>query len=133
LEQENRRELILAGAGIADAEAAQVVLDRNGSTIVLQAYAPNIIRVALSLDKNGGPDRARLWFREAAIPASAGWTRPPDEQADVYRSSRLVVKVVVNYPGNAMAAQVDIAKLFNGSAPPANTTIQTPVVRRCCK
>jgi alpha-D-xyloside xylohydrolase len=32
----------------------------------------------------------------------------------------------VNHPGKAMATQVDIAKFFNGSAPPANIAIQTP-------
>jgi len=123
--------LILACAGVANADAAQVVLDRNGSTVVLEPYAPNIIRVTLSLDKDGALAAPGYGF--VASPASASWTHQQDEQADVYRSSRLIVKVAVNRPGKAMATQVDIAKFFNSSAPPANTTIQTPVVRRCCK
>jgi alpha-D-xyloside xylohydrolase len=45
--------LVVAGAGIAGAEAAPVVLDRDGSTVVLEPYAPNIIRVTLSLNKDG--------------------------------------------------------------------------------
>ena len=49
-----------------------------------------------------------------------------NEQGDVYRSSRLVVKVAVNHPGKPMATQIDIAKFFNGSAPAANISIQTP-------
>jgi hypothetical protein len=64
--------LIHACAGVANAEAAQVVLDRNGSTIVPQAYAPDIIRVTLSLDKNGALAAPGYGF--AATPASAGWT-----------------------------------------------------------
>ena len=38
-------------ASIASAEQPQVVLNRDGSTISLEAYAPNIIRVTLSLLK----------------------------------------------------------------------------------
>jgi alpha-D-xyloside xylohydrolase len=116
--------LMGACAGVAKAEAAQVVLDRNGGTIVLQAYAPNIIRVTLSLDKDGALAAPGYGF--VATPAPVGWTHQQDEQADVYRSSRLIVKVAVNHPGKAMATQVDIAKFFNGSAPPANIAIQTP-------
>ena len=116
--------LMVACAGAANAQAAQVVLDRNGSTIVLQAFAPNIIRVTLSLDKDGALAAPGYGF--VATSASAGWTHQQDEQADVYRSSRLIVKVAVNHPGKAMATQVDIAKFFNGSAPPANIAIQTP-------
>jgi len=116
--------LMVACAAVANAEAAQVVLDRNGGTIVLQAYAPNIIRVTLSLDKDGALAAPGYGF--VATPASAGWTHQQDEQADVYRSSRLIVKVAVNHPGKAMATQVDIAKFFNGSASTANIAIQTP-------
>src|ERR1700704_839894 len=115
--------LVVACAGVADA-AAQVVLDRNGGTIVLQAYAPNIIRVTLSLDKGGALAAPGYGF--VAAPASTGWTHQQDEQADIYRSSRLIVKVAVNHPGKAMATQVDIAKFFNGSPPPATIAIQNP-------
>src|SRR4029077_14649871 len=88
--------LILACAGVAKADAAQFVWDRNGSTVVLEPYAPNIIRVTLSLDKDGALAAPGYGF--VATPASAGWTHQQDEQADVYLSSRLVVKVAVNHP-----------------------------------
>lgn len=115
---------IAACAGVANAEAAQVVLDRNGSMVVLEPYAPNIIRVTLSLNKDGALAAPGYGF--VAAPASEGWTHQQGEQADVYRPSRLIVTVAVNHPGKAMATQVDIAKFFNGSAPPANIAIQTP-------
>lgn len=43
--------LIVVCANVAD--ALPVVLDRDGGTVVLEAYAPNIIRVTLSLNKDG--------------------------------------------------------------------------------
>jgi alpha-D-xyloside xylohydrolase len=116
--------LVVAGAGIAGAEAAPVVLDRDGSTVVLEPYAPNIIRVTLSLNKEGALAAPGYGF--VAKPTADGWTRQQNEQGDIFRSSRMVVTVAANHPGKAMATQVDIAKFFNGSAPPTNIAIQTP-------
>jgi alpha-D-xyloside xylohydrolase len=118
--------LLLVGswAGIARSEAAPVVLDRNGSTIVLEAYAPNIIRITLSLNKEDALSAPGFGF--VATPVADGWTHQQSEESDVYRSSRLVVSVAVNRPGKPMATQADISKFFNGSAPPANISIQTP-------
>jgi alpha-D-xyloside xylohydrolase len=61
-----------------------------------------------------------------ATPAGDDWTHQQSEKADVYRSSRLIVMVAVNRPGKPIATQVDVAKFFNGSTPPANISIQTP-------
>lgn len=116
--------LIVACAGAAHAQTSQVMLDRNGSTVVLEPYAPNIIRVTLSLNKDAA--KAAPGYGFVATPAADGWTHQQSEQGDVYRSSRLVVTVAVNHPGKPMATQVDISKFFNGSAPPANISIQTP-------
>ena len=44
--------LLAVGWLSASAETTQIVLDRDGSTIVLEPYAPNIIRVSLSLLRN---------------------------------------------------------------------------------
>ncbi len=116
--------LLVACAGTAGAEAAPVVLDRDGSTIVLEPYAPDIIRMTLSLNKDGALAAPGYGF--IAKPAANGWTHQQNEQGDVYRSSRMVVTVAVNRPGKPVATQVDIAKFFNGSAPSANISIQTP-------
>ncbi len=116
--------LILACAGLANAQATPVVLDRNGGTVVLEPYAPNIIRVTLSLNKGGALAAPGYGF--VATPAADGWAHQQSEQGDVYRSSRLVVTVAVNHPGKPMATQIDIGKFFNGSAPPANISIRTP-------
>jgi alpha-D-xyloside xylohydrolase len=116
--------VIATCAGIANAQASRVVMDRNGGAIVLEPYAPNIIRVTLSLDKNAAQSAPGFGF--VATPGADGWTHQQGEMGDVYRSSRLVVTVALNYPGKPMATQVDIGKFFNGSAPPANISIRTP-------
>ena len=67
-------------AGLASAEASQVVLNRDGSTIALEAYAPNIIRVTLSLLKE--PTVGPPGFGFVAAPSATGWTRQHVE-ADV--------------------------------------------------
>ena len=84
-------------AGFARAETSQVVLNRDSSTIVLEAYAPNIIRVTLSLLK--GPSVAPPGFGFVAAPSATGWTRQESGRGDAYRSSRLVVTVAKNLPG----------------------------------
>jgi hypothetical protein len=90
--------LIVVCASVAD--VSPVALDRDGSTVVLEAYAPNIILVAMSLNKDGAPCSAWLWFcglaRGRWLDASAkrkrrclpllppdrhGWSEPP-RQAD---------------------------------------------------
>ncbi len=116
--------LALACAGVASAQATPVLIDRDGGTIVLEPYAPNIIRVTLSLNRNSA--LAAPGFGFVTTPAADGWTHQQSDQGDVYRSSRLIVTVAANHPGKPMATQVDIGKFFNGSAPPANISIQTP-------
>ena len=116
--------VIVLCAGVADAEAPRIVMDRNGGTVVLEPYATNIIRVTLSLNKDSALAAPGYGF--VGKPATEGWTHQQNEQGDVYRSSGLVVKVAVNHPGKPMATQIDIAKFFNGSAPPAHISIQTP-------
>ncbi len=116
--------LAVVCVGVPSAQATPVVVDRDGASIVLEPYAPNIIRITLSLNKTAA--LAAPGFGFVATPAADGWTHQQSDQADVYRSARLVVTVAVNHPGKPMATQVDIGKFFNGSAPPANISIRTP-------
>ena len=110
--------------GLANAEPSQVVLNRDGSSIFLEPYAPNIIRLTLSLKKE--PALAPPGFGFVATPSTAGWTSQASDTADVYRSSRMVVTVAKNKPGHPTLTQIDIGKFFNGSAPSAHITIKTP-------
>src|SRR4051794_10223744 len=110
---------------IAFSQESQMVLERPGETIALEPYAPNIIRVSLSLDK--GQALARPGYGLLANPAPAGWTREQSPEADVYRSSRLIVSVARNRPSTQapLPTHRDIAQYFNGSAPPAHITVKT--------
>jgi hypothetical protein len=72
--------LIVVCASVAD--ASPVVLNRDGSTVVLEAYAPNIIRVTLNLNKDGAPAAPRYGF--VATPAADGWTHQQSEKGDVW-------------------------------------------------
>jgi alpha-D-xyloside xylohydrolase len=116
--------LMLVSGHIANAEEPKLILGREGSTIILEPYAPNIIRVTLSLNKDAAMSKPGFGFVANAAPD--GWTHQQSEQGDVYQSSRMVVSVGTNHPGKPMATEVDIAKFFNGSAPPAHISIRTP-------
>jgi len=116
--------LISACVSIANADSSSVVLNRDGSTIVLEPYAPNIIRVTLSMNKDAALAKPEYGFSASAAPD--GWAHQQSEQGDVYQSSRLIVTVGTNHPGKPVATQIDIGKFFNGSTPSANISIRTP-------
>lgn len=111
-------------AGVVEGQEPRIVLDRGGSTVVLEPYAPNVVRVSLSLLK--GQATAAPGYGFIASPSAQGWTHEQNDQGDIYRSLRLVVMVAANHPGKPLATQVDIAKFFSGSTPPAHITISTP-------
>ena len=116
--------LALLSGGDARAQSPQIVLDRDGGTIVLEPYAPNIVRVTLSLLKE--PATAAPGYGFVANPSAQGWSRQQEPRATSTGSQRLVVTVAANRPHKPMATELDIAKFFNGSAPPAHITITTP-------
>lgn len=114
---------ILSLQALAENEP-RVVMERQNSTISLEPYGANIIRVTLSLDKSQALAAPGFGFIDT--PSATGWTHETDSRGETYRSSRLVVTVVAPHPGKLMATQADIAKFFNGSAPPADIVISTP-------
>ncbi len=82
--------MVLAGSGLqVYAQASHLELDRKGETIVLEPYAPNIVRVTLSLQHD--PALAKPGYGFVASSDAAGWSAARSERADVYRSSQLVV------------------------------------------
>jgi alpha-D-xyloside xylohydrolase len=101
-------------------------LDRKGQTIVLEPYAPNILRVTLSLKKE--PALAAPGFGFVASPANSGWSASQTAQSDVYKSSRIVATVDkdMTFSGPLPSTIVDISKFFNGSTPGAHITLTTP-------
>jgi alpha-D-xyloside xylohydrolase len=114
----------------ARAQRPQIVLDRDGGTIVLEPYAPkapNIIRVTLSLLKE--PATSTPGYGFVANPSAEGWSRQQEAQGDVYRSQRLVVTVAANRPHKPLPTELDIARFFNGSAP-VHIIITTPAGKK---
>jgi alpha-D-xyloside xylohydrolase len=100
-------------------------LDRRGETIVLEPYAPNILRVTLSLQPESA--MAAPGYGVLAAPAPAGWSASQTTQADVYGSSRMVVTVDREPPSGPPPLQTmtNIAKYFIGSTPGAHITFRT--------
>lgn len=108
----------------AQSEPGKVVLDHGGSTIAMEPYAPNIVRVTLSLQKEEAIAPPGYGF--VATPAAADWQYHHQEDADVYKSSRLIVALHHGRPGPKLQTQVDISRFFNGSTPGADITFDTP-------
>jgi alpha-D-xyloside xylohydrolase len=105
--------------------AQQLTLSRGGATVHVEAYAPNIVRVSLSLQRDdalAGPG-----FGISAKAATQGWTAETTPAGDVMSSSRMVVTVAREGGRHApTGTQADIAKFFNGSTPGVGIKITTP-------
>ena len=77
---------------VAVAQAGPLVLEREGRVISLEPYAPNIMRVTMSIDRAAATGAPGYGF--AAQPSVEGWTHERDADGyDVYRSARMVVRV----------------------------------------
>ena len=88
--------VVLGLAAGAQAQEGRVVIDRGSSTIVLEPYAPNILRVTLSLLKE--PALAPPGYGFTASPSATGWTQQHTDQGDTYRSDQMSVTVAANKP-----------------------------------
>jgi alpha-D-xyloside xylohydrolase len=102
----------------------KVVVSRDEATIMLEPYAPNIVRVTLSLRRDDALNAPGYGI--VAHAASEDWRRESGESGDILRSSRMVVTV---HPGAHRAptgTAADIAKFFNGSMPGVGISIKTP-------
>jgi len=117
---------LLCGLMLQTSACAQkLTLARNEATVMVEPYAPNIVRVTLSLDKAralAGPG-----FGFVAAPSSAGWAVASTSQGDVLRSERMVVTVSPQSPAQKPTGTgADIAKFFVGSTPYVGLSITTP-------
>ncbi|HZE22179.1 MAG TPA: TIM-barrel domain-containing protein, partial [Desulfobaccales bacterium] len=115
--------LALSAAPPAGAQS-QMVLNRGGATVVLEPYAPNIIRVSLSMSKQQATAPPGYGF--IAKPSAEGWTEEHTGQGDIDRSSRLVVTVSPNPPPKPQPKKTDSSWYFRGSVPGVHITIRTP-------
>lgn len=110
--------------GSAYPQTTQVVLNRSGSTITLEPYAPNIVRVTLSKSREEATAPPGYGF--VASPSTEGWQREDKADGTRYSSPRMVVTVEPTHSGKLVPTQIDISKFFVGSAPPAHIDFSTP-------
>ncbi len=76
----------------AQAQDRAFTVERDGRTISIEPYGPNIVRVTMSTEKSAVAAAPGYGF--IAKPEAAGWTEQKAEgQAEVFRSGRLVVRV----------------------------------------
>ena len=74
------------------AAGTQIVLTRPGRTVVVEPYAPNIVRITLSSDNSDAVAAPGYGF--VGAPSMTGWTHEQDSAGyDVIRSGRMVVRV----------------------------------------
>jgi alpha-D-xyloside xylohydrolase len=103
--------------------AQQLTLQRGAATVVVEAYAQNIVRVTMSLDKARALGAAGYGI--VARPQSDGWTAESGAAGDVLKSARMVVDVAPQ-PKPYTGKLPDTAKFFNGSTPYVGLSIKTP-------
>jgi alpha-D-xyloside xylohydrolase len=101
-------------------------LNGGGETIVLEPYAPNILRVTLSMQPE--PAKAGPGYGIIARPDPAGWSATPSDAEDVYRSDRMVVTVNRPHgpPPTRLFGDTGTSVFFRGSAPWAHIVFSTP-------
>jgi len=113
-----------AGPPAAAAERPGMILNRDGAIVVLEPYAPNIVRVTVSMRKDQATAAPGYGF--IASPSDEGWTQRHNEKGDIYQSARLVVSVAANRPVTLQPTEVDISKYFSAPSPTIHVTVSTP-------
>src|SRR5207253_10784794 len=73
---------------------SQFVMERGRSTIVLEPYAANIVRVTLSRHKEAATAAPGYGF--LVLPSATGWNVSRENGSDLLKSERLTVKVPAN-------------------------------------
>lgn len=114
--------VLTGGAFAQDSNAKPVVLERRDATVTLEAYAPNIVRVTLSLKKDAA--LAPPGYGISAKPDGAGWSFNHTDTTDTYRSDRMTVEMPVpHYGPNRTEYTCDTCQYFSGSTPYVPLTV----------
>ena len=75
---------VLCESAALAAQTGGVTLERQGATIVLEPYAPNIVRVTMSTMKDNA--MAGPGYGIVAKPDAAGWSHQTTAAGDTYKS-----------------------------------------------
>src|SRR5512146_2494805 len=75
----------------AAAQPAPLVLERDGRVISLVPYAPNVLRITMSVDKAAAT--AAPGYGITGMPSAAGWAHERGaDGSDVFRSDKMNVR-----------------------------------------
>ena len=113
--------LVLALSGNCALAAPLALLDRGGSQVSIESYAPNIVRITLSLDKDLA--LAPPGYGLIAAADNTGWQHRTAASSDEFSSA--VMSVAVNaQPGRGVPSQME--RYFAPSLPAVSLTVSKP-------
>lgn len=120
----SHRLLLAAGASLLSFSAAaqpMATVDRHGSLVAVEPYAPNIVRVTISLDRTLADAAPGYGINGKAD--TSGWTHRADQSGDVFTSSTLSLTVDAKpWP----KAPTMMERYFAPSLPPVSVTLRKP-------
>jgi alpha-D-xyloside xylohydrolase len=96
----------------AFAQIARISADRGSATVLVEPYAPNIVRVSMSLLKDDALAAPGYGIR--VQPDAAGWQHHAGDEGDTLRSSDLVVTLAAE-PKRYGGHLPETANFFSGS------------------
>jgi alpha-D-xyloside xylohydrolase len=111
----------VSGIGLTAPALAEpmALLDRHGSRVAIEPYAPNIVRVTIALDKalaQAAPGPGPIAKSDAT-----GWTHSNEAGADIFRSSALTLTID---PQPWPKAPTQMERYFAPSLPPVSLSVQ---------
>ncbi len=110
------------------ANPKEIRTERGEATVLVEPYAPNIVRVSIGLLPKYA--LAAPGYGISAQPASAGWASTSGSGGDVLRSDALTVTVAPQGPkGKPVGTSADIANFFNGSTSYVGLNLKTAAGR----
>ena len=113
--------LALAAYGPSGTAAPMGLLDRNGSLVSIETYAPNIIRVTLATDED--TVLAPPGYGVLAKPDERGWKHQVTASGDEFSSDSLTLQVKAQpHPG----PPTQMERYFAPSLPPVSLTVREP-------
>ena len=110
--------LVLALSGRIAVATPLALLDRGGSQVSIESYAPNIVRITISLDKNLA--LAPPGFGIIAATDDTGWKHRATASGDEFSSDVMSVDVKAQpWPG----PPTQMERYFSPSLPPVSLTV----------
>jgi alpha-D-xyloside xylohydrolase len=113
--------LVVALMGRFAVAAPLALLDRGGSQVSIESYAPNIVRITISLDKDLA--LAPPGFGLIAPADNTGWAHRTAASGDEFSSAAMSVTVNAQPPA---AVPTQMQRYFAPSLPPVSLTVSKP-------